>query len=88
MSDYYLRGKLIPKGERGYSAYEIAVQHGYIGTEEEWLASLSADQTLSLVQEINSSSSNSTVPSAYAVWNKYGDELTETEIEEILDGEE
>lgn len=25
---------------RGYSAYEIAVQHGYVGTEEEWLASL------------------------------------------------
>ena len=25
---------------RGYSAYEIAVQHGYTGTEEEWLSSL------------------------------------------------
>lgn len=25
---------------RGYSAYEIAVQHSYTGTEEEWLASL------------------------------------------------
>ena len=25
---------------RGYSAYEIAVRHGYTGTEEEWLASL------------------------------------------------
>lgn len=24
------------KGERGYSAYEIAVQNGYEGTEEEW----------------------------------------------------
>ena len=27
-------------GGRGYSAYEIAVQEGFIGTEEEWLASL------------------------------------------------
>lgn len=27
-------------GPRGYSAYEIAVQNGFIGTEEEWLASL------------------------------------------------
>ena len=27
-------------GPRGYSAYEIAVQNGYAGTEEEWLASL------------------------------------------------
>ena len=29
---------------RGYSAYEIAVQHGYTGTEEEWLASLKGDK--------------------------------------------
>lgn len=28
------------KGLRGYSAYEIAVQNGFVGTEEEWLASL------------------------------------------------
>lgn len=28
---------------RGYSAYEIAVQHGYTGTEEEWLASLQGE---------------------------------------------
>ena len=28
---------------RGYSAYEIALQHGYVGTEEEWLASLVGD---------------------------------------------
>lgn len=27
---------------RGYSAYEIAVQHGFKGTEAEWLASLHA----------------------------------------------
>lgn len=25
---------------RGYSAYDIAVQNGFEGTEEEWLASL------------------------------------------------
>ena len=25
---------------RGYSAYEVAVQNGFKGTEEEWLASL------------------------------------------------
>lgn len=32
-----------PKGEDGDSAYEIAVAHGYVGTEEEWLASLKGD---------------------------------------------
>ena len=31
------------RGARGYSAYEIAVQEGYVGTEEEWLASLKGD---------------------------------------------
>ena len=29
----------------GYSAYELAVQHGYEGTEEEWLESCSPDLT-------------------------------------------
>ena len=28
------------KGADGKSAYEIAVEHGYVGTEEQWLASL------------------------------------------------
>lgn len=39
MSDI-LKGKLGWKGERGYSAYEIAVQNGYEGTEQDWLATL------------------------------------------------
>ena len=32
------------RGARGYSAYEIAVQEGYVGTESEWLASLKGDE--------------------------------------------
>lgn len=28
------------KGEDGKSAYELAVEHGYSGTEEEWVTSL------------------------------------------------
>lgn len=31
------------KGERGYSAYEIALQNGFVGTEAEWLESLKPD---------------------------------------------
>lgn len=31
-----------PKGDNGKSAYEIAVAHGFVGSEEEWLESLSA----------------------------------------------
>lgn len=47
---------LMTKGERGYSAYELAVQNGYTGTEEEWLnAHLSPDYyyTKSEVDDIN-----------------------------------
>jgi hypothetical protein len=32
------------KAMRGFSAYDIAVQHGYSGTEEQWLASLKGDK--------------------------------------------
>lgn len=35
-----LRGSLGFKGERGYSAYEVAKQNGFIGTEQDWLATL------------------------------------------------
>ena len=35
-----IRGTLSGSIYRGYSAYETAVQHGYDGTEEEWLESL------------------------------------------------
>lgn len=31
------------KGLDGKSAYELAVEHGYVGTEEEWLASLKGE---------------------------------------------
>lgn len=35
-----LKGQLCWKGERGLSAYEIAKQNGYEGTEQDWLATL------------------------------------------------
>ena len=59
----YLRGRLVIKGENGLSAYQIACQHGFKGSEEEWLASLNGNKELSIVQEINENSSNQTVPS-------------------------
>ena len=33
-----------PKGDDGKSAYQIAVDNGYVGTESEWLASLKGDK--------------------------------------------
>lgn len=37
-------GQLYVVGTRGYSAYEVAVQNGFEGTEEEWLTSLIGPQ--------------------------------------------
>ena len=37
------QGQLYIVGSRGYSAYEIAVQNGFVGTEEEWLESLKGE---------------------------------------------
>lgn len=34
------------KGEQGLSAYEVAVENGFVGTEEEWLDSLKAESSL------------------------------------------
>jgi hypothetical protein len=43
-TDQKLRGKINRLYElRGYSAYEIALIHGFKGTEEEWLESLKGD---------------------------------------------
>lgn len=40
MANTYLKGVLGFKGERGFSAYEIAVQNGFIGSEKQWLATI------------------------------------------------
>lgn len=37
-----LKGTVGFKGDRGYSAYEIAVKNGFIGSEKQWLASIGA----------------------------------------------
>ena len=39
---YYIAGGGV--GEPGKSAYEIAVEHGFEGSEEEWLASLKGEK--------------------------------------------
>lgn len=41
-SDIVTQKRGVP-GEDGESAYEIAVRHGFVGTEEDWLASLKGE---------------------------------------------
>lgn len=38
------------EGAPGKSAYEIAVENGFIGSEEEWLESLVGDNNLDVVE--------------------------------------
>lgn len=39
---YYIAGG--GAGEPGKSAYEIAVEHGFVGSEEDWLESLKGEK--------------------------------------------
>jgi len=57
------KGGLGFKGERGYSAYEIAVQHGYEGTKEDWKDHFGLDltdyiQTSDVIDSTTSTSTN------------------------------
>ena len=42
VGDSILVGPEGKRGPEGKSAYEVAVENGFIGTEEDWLASLKA----------------------------------------------
>lgn len=68
MSEQYLRGVLGFKGERGYSAYEIALQNGFIGTEKEWLSQLGVSKTFEQKKEIYTSTAGQT---AFDISNIY-----------------
>lgn len=69
MANTYLKGVLGFKGERGYSAYEIAVKNGYKGTEHDWLATIGqtsvfdTNRTLYTTTTVNESTFD--LPSAY-----------------------
>lgn len=63
-----LRGTLCFKGERGYSAYEIAVQNGFIGSMQDWLATLGTSSHFKEESVIHTSTANQTsfaLPSNY-----------------------
>lgn len=47
MANSYLKGVLGFKGDKGASAYEIAVKHGFRGTEQDWLATIGTTSNFS-----------------------------------------
>lgn len=66
------------KGVDGKSAYEIALANGFVGTEEEWLASLKGEDgkdgsggSVNIVTTIDRYSTNNQVPSAKAIYDNY-----------------
>lgn len=49
------------KGKDGKSAYEIAVEHGYQGTEEQWLESLIGDPGFSPIATVIQTATGATI---------------------------
>lgn len=60
MANNYLRGVLGFKGERGYSAYEVAVRNGYKGSEKDWLATLGTTSHFDKKSEIYTATAGQT----------------------------
>ena len=62
-------------GADGKSAYEVALDNGFEGTEEEWLESLKGEKgdgaDVDIVTTIDNNSTDEQVPSAKAVFNQY-----------------
>ena len=66
--DNVLKGKLGFKGERGFSAYEIAVQNGFVGTEKDWLAQLGTSSKFdrqSVIYEATEGQKEFDIPEGY-----------------------
>lgn len=73
-----LEGDVASAGVQGYSAYEIAVRNGFVGTEEEWVNSfLSPDGYLKKRDIIDNLSSSSTINPLSAKQGKLLSELIE-----------
>ena len=68
-----------PQGENGASAYELAVENGFEGTEEEWLASLEVGNFTSTVTgEIATATDSTDAPIIYLKENGYTEQFTTT----------
>lgn len=68
-----------PQGENGASPYELAVENGFEGTEEEWLASLEVGNFTSTVTgEIATATDSTDAPIIYLKENGYTEQFTTT----------
>ncbi len=69
MSNIEIRTCLGFKGERGYSAYETAVQNGFVGNEKDWLATLGTasyyDQNANIYTTVQTNETQIPLPDSY-----------------------
>lgn len=86
-----LRGRISdPDVIHGKSAYEIAVMHGFDGTEEEWLESLHADwdeRADEARESLNNDIENVILPEAKAKLESAKETTVENAVAEIADAE-
>lgn len=76
-----------PKGDPGESAYQIAIDNGFVGTEQEWLESLVGQQGDPGEQGIQGPQGD-VGESAYEAWLALGNEGTEQDFIDSLKGEQ
>lgn len=76
-----LKGTLGWKGERGYSAYEIAVQNGFIGSEKQWLATIGTTNSFTGKESIYTTLSDNE-----SVFNLPSEYTSNSVIDVYLDG--
>src|SRR5690606_4657878 len=77
-----------PKGDPGESAYQVAVDNGFVGTESEWLASLKGEPGPAGEQgpKGDTGASGQDGASAYQVWLDEGNTGSEQDFLDSLVG--
>ena len=81
MANNMLRGVLGFKGERGYSAYDIAVQNGFVGSEKQWLATLGTTKSFTGKEAIYTTQSDNE-----SVFNLPSEYTSNSVVDVYLDG--
>ncbi|MFA5623196.1 MAG: hypothetical protein WC981_03130 [Candidatus Dojkabacteria bacterium] len=75
-----MQGPMGMTGEPGESAYEIAVRHGFEGTEEEWIKLLKPEQKEFTIKELDLGSN---IPITDGSFNKTEKNINYNEVENI-----
>ena len=76
----------VPYKVKGKSAYQIAVDHGFVGTEEEWLESLKGEKGEQGIQGIQGEKGEQGVRGEQGIRGEKGEDGKSVELAENLDG--